>query len=334
MRTRKVVISEFIDEEALVLFPPAFEIVYDPTLVDDTSRLLETLHAADALIVRNRTQVTKSMLLAATHLKVVGRLGVGLDNIDLAACEKRDVQVLPATGANTQCVAEYVIAAMFHILRPIFTHNAKMIAGNWPRAQLSGTQELTGQVIGLIGFGAIGQAVAQRCLALGLEVLAYDPHAEAIPDQFRQLMCNDFNYVLRRSDIISLHVPYTASTRHLINYAALMEMKSSALLINTARGGVVDEDALVDVMRTGQLMGAVLDVFEKEPLNEAAAQKFSSLDNLVLTPHVSGLTTEGNARVSTLTVQNVVNSLTAQRSSTDSCNSASTKVSDQHGETL
>ena len=333
MPAHKIVISEFIDKGALALFPPSCEAVYEPSLVDNPEALCAALSDADALIVRNRTQVKRRSLDAGQKLKVIGRLGVGLDNIDMEACSARNIEVYPATGANTICVAEYVISAMSYMLRPVFSHTQAVLQGDWPRDALGQTQEMNGKSIGIIGFGAIGQAVGMRARALGMEVIAYDPHAAAIPTEFRHAMCETLEHLLSRSDVVTLHVPLNAQTRSLINQAALMKMKPTALLINTSRGGVVDEDALVETLRAGHLSGAVLDVFEDEPLNQASAEKFSSIENLVLTPHVSGLTIEGNARVSHMTVQNVVTALTAERGNTDSCARVSHIMSEQQGET-
>jgi len=301
----RVVVCEFIDEAALADFGPGVEVVHDPALVDAPDRLAALLADADALIVRNRTRVDAALLAAAPRLKAVGRLGVGLDNIDLDACAARGVAVLPATGANTLSVAEYVIGAAIALVRGVVWSNAAMIAGDWPRARLGQGGELSGRVMGLYGYGAIARAVADRARALGMQVAAFDPYLPADDPAWAGVRRCDADALLAGADVLSLHVPLTAETRGLIGTAALTAMKPSAFVINTARGGIVDERALADAVRTGRLAGAALDVFEVEPLTAEAGAVFAGVPNLILTPHVAGVTAEGNTRVSALTVANV-----------------------------
>jgi len=303
-----IVICEFMDEAALAGFPQAWSVLYDPALVDDRPRLKATLGAARALIVRNRTQVDADLLAAAPVLAAVGRLGVGLDNIDLDACAARDIAVLPATGANTLSVAEYVIATALHLLRPAFSSNAAMIAGYWPRTALIGG-ELSGRTMGLVGFGGIARAVADRAHALGMRIAAYDPFLSADDPVWKGAERLALEALLERADVVSLHVPFTPQTRHLIDAKALARMRATAVLINTARGGVVDETALAAALKDRRLGGAALDVFETEPLTAEAGQMFAEIPNLVLTPHIAGVTNEANVRVSYLTVENVRNVL-------------------------
>lgn len=300
----KVVVCEFMDEAALTAFGPGVEVVYDPALVDDQGALEQAVSGAVALIVRNRTQVNRALLDAAPDLRVVGRLGVGLDNIDLDACAARGVAVRPATGANTLSVAEYVIAATLTLLRGAYGSNAAMIAGDWPRGALIG-REASGRVMGLVGYGGIARAVAERARALGMQIAAHDPFLpEGDPAWAGAESCT-LHALLTRSDVLSLHVPLTPETRDLISDAAIARMKPGAIVINTARGGVIDEAALAQALRDGRLGGAALDVFATEPLTAGAGQVFAGLTNLILTPHIAGVTDEGNVRVSTVTVSNV-----------------------------
>ena len=305
----KIVVSEFIDEAALAGFNGVAEVVYGPELVDDRSALLAACADADALIVRNRTQVDRAVLDAAPQLRAVGRLGVGLDNIDIEACAERGVTVRPASGANTLSVVEYVISTALTLTRGAYTSNEAMIAGEWPRSALIGG-EISGLVMGLIGYGEIARAVAERATALGMKIAAYDPFLpEDHPHWATAERCS-LAEVLTKADVLSLHVPLTDETRNLIDSNALMQMKETAILINTARGGVVNETALAEALLEGRLGGAALDVFEAEPLTVEAAAKFAGIANLILTPHIAGVTQPGNIRVSAVTVANVIEELT------------------------
>lgn len=305
-----VVVSEFMDESALAPLAEKYEVLFDPTLVDDRERLLGALGDAAGIIVRNRTQVDVELLAAAPKLRVVGRLGVGLDNIDLAACDKHGVAVYPATGANAQAVAEYVIAAILVLFRGAYLSSDRVLEGEWPRGDLQG-REAAGKRLGLVGYGAIARMVSARAWDLGMQVAGYDPY---LPDDDPAWETADriteLDDLLSESDAISLHVPLTEDTRHLLDVAALMMLPQGAVVINTARGGIVDEAALAAAIRSGHLAGAALDVFENEPLSAADGQAFAGLDNVVLTPHIAGLTEESNARVSEVTVQNVLQALT------------------------
>ncbi len=300
----RVIITEFMDENALSGFADGTEVVHDPALVDDRMRLLELMTGADALIVRNRTQVDAALLDAAPGLRAVGRLGVGLDNIDMAACAERGVAVFPATGANTMSVAEYVITAALALRRTAFAANAAMIAGEWPRNALMGA-EVSGACLGLLGYGQIARAVADRAGALGMNILAHDPMLPPDDPAWNAAERLDLPDLLARSDVLSLHVPLTAETRGMLGATALAGMKPGAVLINTARGGIVDETALAKALISGALGGAALDVFAVEPLTAEAGAVFDGVPNLILTPHIAGVTQEANLRVSTLTVAQV-----------------------------
>ncbi len=301
----KIVISEFMDEAALSGFSSDDQVLYAPGLVDDRAALLAELADADALIVRNRTQVDAELLYAAPKLRVVGRLGVGLDNINLSECKDRRVAVCPATGANTLSVAEYVITTALVLVRGAYYSAAQMQAGDWPRNALIGG-EVSGRCLGLWGFGGIARAVAARAKALGMRVAAHDPFVAADDPAWQDVQrCETGEDLLACSNALSLHVPLTDGTRNLIDADAISQMRPGAVLINTARGGVVDEAALAAALQSGALGGAALDVFETEPLTAEAAAKFKDVPNLILTPHIAGVTDEGNVRVSSVTVENV-----------------------------
>lgn len=303
-----IVIAEFMDEDVIEKAFAKRDVLYDPNLVDDSEKLRKAVADARALLVRNRTQVRGGLLAAARRLRVVGRLGVGLDNIDLDACAARGIKICPATGANDDAVAEYVITAALILLRGAWGASARVAAGDWPRMALVGS-EIGGKTLGLVGYGAIARATALRAKALGMNVTAADPHLAMDDPRWREVRRLPLPALLASADVISLHVPLTKETRHLIDAKAIGLMKRGTVLINAARGGVVDESALAAALQAGQLGGAALDVFETEPLTAQAGAKFAGIGNLLLTPHIAGVTHESNTRVSEVTAQNVLATL-------------------------
>lgn len=305
----KIVISEFMDERAVAQLRRRHEVLYDPALVDAAHRLHQAAVQADALIVRNRTQVRGELLAALGRCRVVGRLGVGLDNIDVAACEARGLKVIPATGANARSVAEYVIGTAMLLLRGAYQSGGDVAAGRWPRAVLSHGRELGGKTLGLVGFGSIGQLTARLAGALGMEVIAFDAMMDADHPAFAEGTARgvELDELVQRADVVSLHVPLVEGTRGLFNAGRMAKMKPGAVLINTSRGGIVDEVALAAALRTGALGGAALDVFEVEPL--PASPHFEGCPRLVLTPHVAGVTAESNERVSFLIAEKILEAL-------------------------
>lgn len=304
----EIVISEFMDEVIANEVLGEFDVQYDPSLVDDRQALLAALADARAVIVRNRTQVDAELLDHGPNIRVVGRLGVGLDNIDLDACKSRDVVVCPATGANDVAVAEYAITAALILLRGVWQASDSMIAGEWPRTRLMG-REASGKRFGLVGFGSIARQVATRAEALGMAVSAFDPYLAADDPAWSGAASATLDELARDCDVISVHVPLTDETRHLVNADFIARMRHGAVLINSARGGVVDERAAINGLRTGQLGGAALDVFESEPLQAIDGALFAGVANLLLTPHIAGITHEANQRVSRLTAENVLKHL-------------------------
>ncbi|MHA1528380.1 MAG: hydroxyacid dehydrogenase [Alphaproteobacteria bacterium] len=300
-----VVITEFMDKAAVAQLAGRFRIHYDPDLVDKPELLAELARDARALIVRNRTQVRGALLEGAGRLACVGRLGVGLDNIDMEACAARGVAVYPAVGANALAVAEYVVASILTLFRGAYGAAGEMVAGGWPRQALVG-REMAGKVLGLIGFGSIARETARLGAAMGMQVVAHDPLIAPGDPAWGLARPLTLNEVLMRSDAVSLHVPLTPGTRHLIGPAEIALMKSGAVLINAARGGVLDEAALVDGLRAGALSGAALDVFETEPLTAEAGTQFAGIANLILTPHIAGMTEQSNTRVGAMVVDRVI----------------------------
>lgn len=306
----RIVITEFMDAPAVDRLRAAgHEVRYAPKLVDDAAALQAEAEGADVLIVRNRTQVRGALLAALARCRVVGRLGVGLDNIDVEGCRARGIAVIPATGANARSVAEYVIGTAMLLLRGAYASTAQVAAGAWPRAALSSGREIGGKTLGLVGFGSIGQLTAGLARTLGLRVLAHDAMLPPGDPVYTRLGVEPvpLDALVAASDIVSLHVPLLESTRGLFGAARIAAMKSGAVLVNTARGEIVDEAALAAALRAGRLGGAAIDVFAEEPL--PASPHFTDCPNLVLTPHVAGVTAESNERVSALIAEKVLEAL-------------------------
>ncbi|MET0682173.1 MAG: hydroxyacid dehydrogenase [Casimicrobiaceae bacterium] len=309
----RVVISEFMDEGAVARLARQHDTRYDKSLVDQPASLRKELVSADALIVRNRTQVDRGLLAAAPVLKVVGRLGVGLDNIDVVACDERRIEVIPATGANALAVAEYVIGTALFLLRGAYASSTAVANGEWPRPALSNGRELAGKTLGVVGFGGIGRLAGRLARALGMRVIGFDSQIGPSSDVWNteQAAARELDALLAEADVVTLHVPLVAETRHLIDAARLARIKPGAILINTSRGGVVDEAAVAAALRANRLGGAALDVFEQEPL--AAGSPLAGCPNLLLTPHIAGVTAESNVRVSTLIAEKVAAALASIR---------------------
>ena len=305
----RIVISEFMDELAVARLAAAHEVLYEPKLVDDAARLAGAAATADALIVRNRTQVRGELLAALARCKLVGRLGVGLDNIDVDGCAARGIAVLPATGANALSVAEYVIAAALLLLRGAYASTTDVAAGAWPRDTLGHGREVHGKTLGLVGFGSIGRLSAGLARGIGMKVIAFDAMLGVADPAFRAAAAEpvSLDELVARADVVSLHVPLVEATKHLFDAARIAAMKPGAVLVNTSRGGIVDEAALAAALKSGRLGGAALDVFEVEPL--AAGNAFAGCPNILLTPHISGVSAESNERVSFLIADKVMEAL-------------------------
>ena len=293
-----VIISEIMDRAAVEDLAGKFDVLYDETLYERPDDLLAAVAGCRGLIVRDRTGVNGPLLEAARRLRAVGRLGTGLDNIDTDACRERGIKVFPAPGLNAQGVAEYALAGLLMLSRGAYHSTSAVLAGDWPRAELARGREVSGRRLGVIGFGAIGQLLASMAGALGISVAAHDPYLDAGDPAWAEHSVQNLGLdrLLAVSDAISLHVPLNDGTRHLIDERALAAMKPGAILINAARGGVVDEEAMAVALRTGAIGGAMLDVYEDEPL--AAGSALAGAPNLILTPHIGGLTRESNHRVS------------------------------------
>lgn len=307
----KVVIAEFCGQQAIDKLKPMAEVVYETDLWKRVDALRDHLRTADALIVRNQTRVNGELLDAGPQLKVVGRLGVGLDNIDLPSARQRAVKVVFARSSNAIAVAEYVFATMFAAARRVAEATRSVKAGQWDRQTFTG-YELYDKTLGIIGLGDIGGRLARRAQAFGMRVVATDPlvtTSSLVVAEFGVHLV-DLATLLAVSDFVSLHVPLTPGTANLINATRLATMKPTAWLINTARGGVIDEDALYEALKAGRLGGAALDVRPQEP--PGAGDRLATLPNVILTPHIAGITQESHVRTAEMIADDVLRVLQGQ----------------------
>ena len=282
--------------------------LYNPDLHSYLNSLLDSITDTQALIIRNKTLVNRELIDAAKDLRVIGRLGVGLDNVDAAYCREKGISIVIADGANTDSVAEYVVTGLLILFRGIMDSTSRIINGEWPRGDFIGT-EVKGKTLGIVGLGSIGRAVAQKVKLLGMRVVGTDVNIEKDDPVWGEfnVQYREFSDLVRISDAITMHVPLNNDTKGLFGDYALQNMRKGAILINTSRGGIVDEDALVKYLKNGHLGGAMLDVFESEPLTES--RPFAGLPNLILTPHIAGVTVESNRRVSCMIVDQVMEHL-------------------------
>jgi len=240
---------------------------------------------------------------APATLKVISRYGVGLDNIDISACKAKGIQVCNTPGANADSVAEMAMCLMLACARQLVNHDGHTRRGEWKRFSC---MELKGKRLGLVGFGAIGRGVARRARAFGMEVVAYDPYFNMAAAEELNVSKATWEELLLSSDVISLHLPATAATWHLVNAEALAQMKPNAILVNTARGELIDEEALACALREGRLGAAGLDVYEHEPLRESP---LFALENVTLTPHCSATTPEASLNMGMMAVENACQTL-------------------------
>lgn len=271
---------------------------FDVVKIDDSTdpAFAEALPKAHGLIVRSATKVRAEMLADATNLRVIGRAGVGVDNIDIPAATARGVAVMNAPAGNTVSAAELTMALILSMARKVAAADASVRSGEWARSAFKGA-ELRGRTLGLIGAGRIGGEVARRCRAFGMRVICHDPYMSSERASDLKVEPVTLEEAITGADILSLHVPLTDDTRRMLDAESIARMKKGACLVNVARGGVVDENALVDALESGHLGGAALDVFENEPLEEGS--RLRGAPNLVLTPHLGASTSEAQELVAT-----------------------------------
>jgi|GEM_PF-194179 len=301
-----VLISEFMDEPTARSVIAEFDTHWDPDLWGKRDELLSRAADARAIIVRNATQVNTEFLDAAPNLKIVARMGVGLDNIDVKACQARGIEVCPSIGANAVSVAEYVIATALILLRgPAYFATGEVAGGEWNRTKFAGGREMTGRTMGVIGFGSIGQVVGEKARGMGMEVIAYDAMLPADSPAWNNARNVDLDTLVAESDVISVNCPKLPETIDLIDARQFSRMKEGAVLVNAGRGGIVNEAACADALNSGHLGGAALDTLDVEPIDETASALFQGVGNLILTPHVAGVTQESNRRIAEVAASNV-----------------------------
>jgi (S)-sulfolactate dehydrogenase len=303
----RIVITEFLETEAVDdLKRRGYDVHYDSTLWNKRSELEQLVRDLPGLIVRNRTPVNASLLEVAPKLKVVGRLGVGLDNIDVKACEARGIEVCSARGANATSVSEYAIAMAMILLRGrAYLDTHRLVAGEWPREELGRGVELAGKTLGVIGLGSIGSTSARKARALDMRVIASDPYLADDSENWNLAEKVSLEELLARADVVTIHCPLNPETRGLVGAAEMARLQKGAVLINSARGGIVEEPACAAALKSGHLGGAALDVFDHEPIKADAGKVFAGIPNVILTPHISGVTLEATHRVSFMTVDSV-----------------------------
>ena len=291
----KILISDPLSEQGLAVFAahPQLQVRIKTKLSPE--QLRECIGEYDALVMRSGTKLTAPIIEAAANLKVIGRAGVGVDNIDLEAATKKGIIVMNTPGGNTLSTAEHTLAMILALSRRLPAANSSLKAGRWEKKKFTGV-ELFGKSLGIIGLGRIGAELARRVQSFGMQVMAYDPYINMEAAQRLGVKVVELPQLLAQSDYVSLHLPLTARTRHIIDKEAIGRMKPGARLINCARGGLVDEQALVEALENGRLAGAALDVFEQEPL--PADHPLLKMPQLVLTPHLGASTAEAQQKVS------------------------------------
>src|SRR5215218_9421561 len=299
----KILIADTLDPSGLKLFQEAGAEVRQLT-AEERPRLPEILADFDALVVRSSTQATADLLRAGKKLKVVGRAGIGVDNVDVAAATELGILVVNAPTANLTSATEHTFALLLSLARRIPLADASTKAGGWDR-KITGV-ELQGKTLGVVGFGRIGQKVADRARGFEMQIAAYDPFLDAAAARKMEVELLPLDELLARADVVTLHTPFTPETRNLINRERLARMKPGALLVNCARGGIVDEEALLEALESGHLGGAALDVFAEEPPTDL---RLVQHPKVVATPHLGAQTREAQERISTETAEMLLDAL-------------------------
>ncbi len=293
----KIIVADKISERGIALLRETGWEVLTPAAAEVAVEIAN----ADGLVVRSATKVNAALLEKAPKLRVVGRAGVGVDNVDMDAATRRGILVMNTPGGNAISVAEHTLALMLGLARSVPQASASIHAGKWEKSAFSGT-ELRGKTLGLVGFGRVGTEVARRALALGMKVLAYDPYVMPAAARELEVEMLTLDEVLQRSDVISLHSSLSPTTEKMINAAAIAKMKKGARIINCARGELIDETALADALRSGHLGGAGLDTFAQEPPKNSP---LIGMSNVIATPHIAGSTREAQEEVGTAIAQQV-----------------------------
>ena len=288
------ILNEILEKNGL-------QITYEPEITPE--QIEEKIGNFEVVIVRSRTKITKEMIEKADKCKIIARVGVGLDNIDQVSAKEKNIRVINAVEGAMNAVGELVIGLMLSLAREIPRADREVRNGNWIKKELMGT-ELRGKYLGIVGLGNIGKRLGRLAKALNMNIIGYD--VVPIDEEFSKevgLMKADLGTLLASSDYISLHVPLLDSTKHLINAEKMDTMKNTSRIINTSRGGVIDEDALYEYLKDGKLGGAALDVFEVEP---ATSNKLASLPNFISTPHMGAQTKEAQSLAANVIAEKII----------------------------
>ena len=312
----KILVSDPLHPDGIKMLRDAgFEVIEQPDISYD--ELKEKIKDFEVLIVRSRTKVTREIIESAEKLTLIARAGVGLDNIDVKAAQEKNIAVINAPEAPTYSVAELVIGLMIAALRGIPRGDMALKEGKWIKKELLG-RELNGKTLGIVGFGRIGQEVAKRALAFNMKVLTYDvigelaKKAEELGVEFVGTTKEALYKLLKESDIITLHVPLLPSTYHMIGREEISLMKNGAVIINTSRGGIIDEKALYEALKEGKIAAAALDVFENEPPT-GVSLKLAQLPNVVATPHIGASTEEAQRKAATIIAQKIIDHFSSKQ---------------------
>ena len=303
-----ILITEFMNQKQVEQLSALHNVNYEPELYSNNEAIIENSSDVHALIVRNKTKVDMQLINSMKNLKVIGRLGVGLDNIDINHCKEKNVPVIIAEAANAGSVSEYVMMGLLTLFRGIQSSTEDVLKGEWDRNKHTGS-EINGKTLGIVGVGTIGQIVAKNAKNMGMNVIGNDIEIGDDDPLWNKLniQCCTFEELVHKSDAITIHVPLTNKTHNLFTEKEFEKMVRGSYIINSSRGGIVNETDLLKYLKNGHLGGAMLDVFENEPLNDSGM--FSDVKNLILTPHIAGLTLESNVRVSQTISDNVLDYL-------------------------
>jgi D-3-phosphoglycerate dehydrogenase len=290
----KVLISDSLSDAAVQIFKDrGIDVTFDASIGKDKDKLLSVIHEYDGLAIRSASKVTEKIIAAATNLKVIGRAGIGVDNVDIPEASKKGIIVMNTPFGNSITTAEHAIAMMFAVARQIPEANASTHAGKWEKSRFMGV-ELTGKTLGVIGAGNIGSIVCDRARGLKMKVAAYDPFLSEERAKQMGVTKMELDDLLAQADFITLHVPYTEKTANILSAENLKKTKKGVRIINCARGGLVDEAALAELIKSGHVAGAAFDVFKEEPATE---NPLFNLPNVVVTPHLGAATTEAQENV-------------------------------------
>ena len=292
-----ILITEFIDQGALKILSKDFNVIYKKDIWENSDYLKKEINKFEGIIVRNKTNLNQSILEKAANLKYIGRLGVGLDNIDTEYCKKNNIFIQPATGMNADSVAEYVISSSLSLLKKTKLINEKTQSGQWPRTSIT-TNELKGKILGLIGFGDIAKKVLKLINAFEVTTIAFDPFITSQEMEEHNVKKVTFENILSLADIISIHVPLNNETKYLFDKKTFQKMNNKPIIINSSRGGIINETDILEAYKNNYISGFALDVYEHEPVNKIFLKNITNDMNCILSPHIAGVTEESNTRVS------------------------------------